>query len=138
MRKGEFDESNYPLKLLSLSSLGHLLDILLFWQILIRCEWIWMPGDKNWEVLCHGTLENWFSPLCRCLSIYEQYKVVRYFGSPSWVQCKISICELQYCCYLIAFWVGSCDIISLRIFSIIAQFSGVNNVIASVSNMVKA
>lgn len=138
MRKGEFDESNYPLKLLSLfpgPSPRHPFIL----TELIRCEWIWIPGDKNWEVLCHGTLENWFSPLCRCLSIYEQYKVVRYFGSPSWVQCKISICDtVQGCCYLIAFWVGSSDIISLRIFSIIAQFSGVNNVIASVSNMVKA
>lgn len=49
-----------------------------------------------------------------------------------------SVYVIQYCCYLIAFRVGSSDIISLRIFSIIAQFSGVNNVIASVSNMVKA
>lgn len=136
MRKGEFDESNYPLKLLSLfpgPSPRHPFIL----TELIRCEWIWMPGDKNWEVLCHGTLENWFSPLCRCLSIYEQYKVVRYFGSPSWVQCKISICDTVL---LLSYRLPSRKLWHYKPqnFSIIAQFSGVNNVIASVSNMVKA
>lgn len=55
-----------------------------------------MPGDKNWEVLCHGTLENWFSPLCLCLSIYEQYKSSQIF----WVT-FLSAMQDQYMRYSI-------------------------------------